>query len=75
MTRARVLILQSIITVENYEYIFAFHFTQDVSINYGVRLIGILSTTTTDVGASAPYGAVGPWTIGRFQTASFLPLN
>ncbi|KAF2624470.1 hypothetical protein BU25DRAFT_347716 [Macroventuria anomochaeta] len=44
VTRSRILVLQTIITVSNYEYIFAFHFGQDASINYEVRATGILST-------------------------------
>jgi primary-amine oxidase len=44
VTRSRILVLQTIITVSNYEYIFAFHFAQDASINYEVRATGILST-------------------------------
>lgn len=44
VTRSRVLILQTIVTVSNYEYIFAFQFHQDASIFYEVRATGILST-------------------------------
>ncbi|KAJ5166806.1 Copper amine oxidase 1 [Penicillium canariense] len=44
VTRSRILVLQTIITVSNYEYIFAFHFSQDASIHYEVRATGILST-------------------------------
>ena len=36
VTRSRILVLQTIITVTNYEYIFAFHFGQDASIHYEV---------------------------------------
>ncbi|KAJ2985435.1 hypothetical protein NUW58_g5532 [Xylaria curta] len=44
VTRSRMLVLQTIITVSNYEYIFAFQFCQDASIFYEVRATGILST-------------------------------
>lgn len=58
VTRSRVLVLQTIITVGNYEYIFAFHFTQAAEINYEVRATGILSTNPIDIGHSVPYGTV-----------------
>lgn len=58
VARSRILVLQTIITVSNYEYIFAFHFGQDASINYEVRATGILSTCPTEVGANVPYGTV-----------------
>ena len=44
VTRSRMLVLQTIITVSNYEYIFAFQFCQDASIFYEVRATGIMST-------------------------------
>lgn len=58
VARSRVLVLQTIITVSNYEYIFAFHFGQDASIHYEVRATGILSTNPIDVGDKVPYGTV-----------------
>lgn len=60
VTRSRVLVLQTIITVSNYEYIFAWHFYQDASISYEVRATGILSTapTSMDHKESYPYGTV-----------------
>ncbi|ETN43938.1 uncharacterized protein HMPREF1541_11069 [Cyphellophora europaea CBS 101466] len=58
VTRARVLVLQMVITVSNYEYIFAFHFGQDASIHYEVRATGILSTAPINVGETVPYGTV-----------------
>lgn len=58
VARSRVLILQTIITVGNYEYIFAFQFHQDASINYEVRVTGILSTHPIELGDSVPYGTV-----------------
>ncbi|EEP82637.1 conserved hypothetical protein [Uncinocarpus reesii 1704] len=58
VTRSRILALQTIITVGNYEYIFAFQFTQDAAINYEVRATGILSTVPIDLGDSVPYGTI-----------------
>ncbi|KAJ5832084.1 hypothetical protein N7474_000395 [Penicillium riverlandense] len=58
VTRSRVLVLQTIITVGNYEYIFAFQFTQDASINYEVRATGILSTAPINLDESVPYGTL-----------------
>ncbi|KAK7182341.1 hypothetical protein DPSP01_002357 [Paraphaeosphaeria sporulosa] len=60
VARSRILVLQTIITVSNYEYIFAFHFCQDASIFYEVRATGILSTVPTNYGdgSKIPYGTV-----------------
>ncbi|KAL7926009.1 copper amine oxidase [Trichoderma austrokoningii] len=58
VTRSRVLVLQTIITVSNYEYIFAFHLGQDASIQYEVRATGILSTVPIAVGETVPFGTV-----------------
>ncbi|KAI3573520.1 copper amine oxidase [Fusarium oxysporum f. sp. albedinis] len=58
VTRSRILVLQTIITVSNYEYIFAFHFGQDASIHYEVRATGILSTVPINIGDKVPYGAI-----------------
>ncbi|KAK4185953.1 copper amine oxidase [Podospora australis] len=58
VTRSRVLVLQTIITASNYEYIFLFYFSQDASIHYEVRATGILSTAPIDVGDTVPYGTV-----------------
>lgn len=58
VTRSRILVLQTVITVTNYEYIFAFHFGQDASIHYEVRATGILSTCPIDIGIDSPYGTV-----------------
>ena len=54
VARSRVLVLQTIITVSNYEYIFAFHFCQDASIFYEVRATGILSTVPTHLEQPTP---------------------
>ncbi|KIW34028.1 uncharacterized protein PV07_00830 [Cladophialophora immunda] len=58
VTRSRVLVLQTIITVANYEYIFAFHFTQAASVRYEVRATGILSTAPIELNEQVPYGKV-----------------
>ncbi|KAJ5729156.1 copper amine oxidase 1 [Penicillium malachiteum] len=58
VTRSRVLFLQTMITVGNYEYIFAFQFTQDASINYEVRATGILSTAPINLDQNVPYGTL-----------------
>jgi primary-amine oxidase len=61
VTRARTLILQTIITVANYEYIFAWQFGTAADIDLEVRATGILSTqpihpSMDDRGL--PYGTV-----------------
>jgi primary-amine oxidase len=58
VTRSRVLVLQTIITASNYEYIFLFYFSQDASLHYEVRATGILSTAPIDIGTTVPYGTV-----------------
>ncbi|KAJ5127146.1 hypothetical protein N7448_007925 [Penicillium atrosanguineum] len=58
VTRSRILVLQTIITVSNYEYIFAFHFSQDASIHYEVRATGILSTCPINLDDTVSYGTI-----------------
>ncbi|KAF2727213.1 copper amine oxidase [Polyplosphaeria fusca] len=58
VARSRLLVLQTIITVSNYEYVFASYFGQDASIHYEVRATGILSTAPIDIGDSVPFGTV-----------------
>jgi primary-amine oxidase len=58
VARSRVLVLQTIITVNNYEYIFAFHFNQAAEINYEVRATGILSTNPIGIGDVVPSGTI-----------------
>ena len=60
VARSRILVLQTIITVSNYEYIFAWQFSQDASISYEIRATGILSTVPTDIDhkEKTPYGTV-----------------
>ncbi|CAG8961280.1 hypothetical protein HYFRA_00013559 [Hymenoscyphus fraxineus] len=58
IARNRELVLQSIITVSNYEYILAFIFNQAGEVMYEVRATGILSTQPIDEGISVPFGTV-----------------
>ncbi|ORX95352.1 copper amine oxidase [Clohesyomyces aquaticus] len=58
VARSRELVLQSIITVSNYEYILAFIFNQAGEIDYEVRATGILSTQPIDEGVEVPFGTV-----------------
>ncbi|KAF2088583.1 hypothetical protein K490DRAFT_64632 [Saccharata proteae CBS 121410] len=58
VTRMRELVLQSIITVSNYEYILAFQFNQAGELMYEVRATGILSTQPIDEGIDVPFGTV-----------------
>jgi primary-amine oxidase len=51
-------VVQSIITVSNYEYILAFVFSQAADFSYEVRATGILSTQPIDQGISVPWGTV-----------------
>ena len=58
IARNRELVLQSIITVANYEYILAFMFNQAGEMTYEVRATGILSTQPIDEGLEVPWGTV-----------------
>ena len=58
VVRNRELVVQSIITVSNYEYILAFMFNQAGEVTYEVRATGILSTQPIDEGISVPWGTV-----------------
>lgn len=58
VVRNRELVLQSIITVANYEYILAFMFNQAGELIYEVRATGILSTQPIDEGLEVPWGTV-----------------
>lgn len=58
VTRSRVLVLQTIVTVSNYEYIFLWYFQQDASLFYEVRATGIMSTVPIDTGEMSPYGTI-----------------
>ncbi|KAH6643583.1 copper amine oxidase [Boeremia exigua] len=58
VVRSRELVLQSIITVSNYEYILAFIFNQAGELTYEIRATGILSTQPIDEGITVPFGTV-----------------
>lgn len=56
--RSRVLILQTILTVSNYEYIVNWRFDQAGAVHLELRATGILSTQHIDAGKTSPYGTV-----------------
>lgn len=56
VTRSRVLVLQTIITVGNYEYIFMWHFDQAAALHYRIQATGILSTVPIAPGVTVPWG-------------------
>lgn len=56
--RRRILVIQSILTVGNYEYIFAWHLDQAAGIKLEVRASGIVSTTYIDGGKTTKWGTV-----------------
>jgi primary-amine oxidase len=58
VVRKRDLIVQSIITVGNYEYIFAYVFSQAGELDLETRATGILSTQLIDDGKTSPWGNV-----------------
>jgi len=58
IVRARNLILQSILTVGNYEYIFAWCFMQNGNLELEVRATGILSTALIDPNKTSDWGNV-----------------
>ncbi|POR32107.1 Amine oxidase [Tolypocladium paradoxum] len=57
-TRRRELVVQFIITLANYEYIFAFKFDQAAGIAVEARATGIVSVVNIDEGKTAPWGNV-----------------
>lgn len=58
VTRRRELVVQFIITLANYEYIFAFKFDQAAGIEVEARATGIVSVVNIDEGKTAPWGNV-----------------
>ncbi|KAH9906005.1 copper amine oxidase [Xylariomycetidae sp. FL2044] len=56
VVRSRVLVLQTIITVANYEYIFMWNFDQAAALHYKIQATGILSTCPISLGTTVPYG-------------------
>ncbi|MFN0147507.1 MAG: primary-amine oxidase [Dehalococcoidia bacterium] len=56
--RSRRLVLSSIATVGNYEYGFYWYFYQDASIEYEIKLTGIVSNGALPLGEERKYGTV-----------------
>ncbi|KAE8451561.1 hypothetical protein EG329_003634 [Mollisiaceae sp. DMI_Dod_QoI] len=56
IVRSRVLVLQTIITVGNYEYVFMWHLDQAAGLHYRIQATGILSTAPIDKGVTVPFG-------------------
>ena len=61
VTRNRELVLQTIITVSNYEYILAYIFNQVGELTYEVRATGVLSTQPIDHDLCGENGEGVPW--------------
>lgn len=58
VTRHRELVVQFIITLANYEYIFAYKFDQSAGITVEARATGIVSVVSIDSDKISPYGNV-----------------
>ncbi|KAH8145765.1 uncharacterized protein LAJ45_10242 [Morchella importuna] len=58
VTRNRRLIIQFIITLANYEYIFAYQFDQAGGISLETRATGVVSTVPIDFGKTSPWGNI-----------------
>ncbi|KAI4091767.1 MAG: hypothetical protein LQ344_003871 [Seirophora lacunosa] len=58
IVRNRELVVQSIITVANYEYIMAFIFNQAGEVKYEVRATGVVSTQPIDDGVEVQWGTI-----------------
>jgi primary-amine oxidase len=58
VTRNRQLVLRTIITVANYEYIFSWNFDQAGAIHFETRATGVLSVSAIDGGKVSSYGNV-----------------
>ena len=58
VTRSRELVVQFIITLANYEYIFAYKFDQAGGISLETRATGIVSVVNIDPGKTSPWGNV-----------------
>lgn len=58
VTRNRELVVQFIITLANYEYIFAYKFDQSGGITIETRATGIVSVVNIDAGKTSAYGNV-----------------
>ncbi|KAG6887953.1 hypothetical protein C0992_010056 [Termitomyces sp. T32_za158] len=56
--RRRRLVVSMVCTLANYEYIWNYHFYQDGSIEFEIRLTGILNVYIADKDETNPYGTV-----------------
>jgi primary-amine oxidase len=66
VTRSRELVVQFIITLANYEYIFAYKFDQSGGITVEVRATGVVSVVNIDPGKTSDYGnVVGPGVLSQ----------
>ena len=66
VTRRRELVVQFIITLANYEYVFAFKFDQAGGIVVETRATGIVSVVNIDAGKTADWGnIVGPGVLAQ----------
>lgn len=65
LARSRELVIQSILTLANYEYIFIFKLDQAGGMHLEIRATGILSTSYIKDGETSPYGnIVAPGVLG-----------
>lgn len=72
VTRRRELVVQFIITLANYEYIFAYKFDQAGGIVIEARATGIVSVVNIDQGKTADWGnVVSPGTLAQNHQHSF----
>ncbi|KKZ62943.1 primary-amine oxidase [[Emmonsia] crescens] len=58
VTRYRELVVQFVITLANYEYVFAYKFDQAGGITFETRATGIVSVVNIDPGKTSPWGNV-----------------
>ncbi|KAK2750369.1 hypothetical protein FQN57_003849 [Myotisia sp. PD_48] len=66
VTRYRELIVQFIITLGNYEYIFAYKFDQAGAVTVETRATGVISVVNIDHGKTSPFGnVVSPGALGQ----------
>ncbi|OBT49825.1 hypothetical protein VE04_10172 [Pseudogymnoascus sp. 24MN13] len=56
--RSRVLVIQTTMTLGNYDYIMAWRFEQAAGLTYEIGATGILSTSLIDLGSSSRWGMV-----------------
>ncbi|EPS38160.1 hypothetical protein H072_8063 [Dactylellina haptotyla CBS 200.50] len=72
LTRNRMLVIQQILTVANYEYIFAWQFDQAGAIHFETRATGILSTCSIDPGKVSEWGnVVSPGVLAQYHQHIF----